>query len=51
MSILGRVKMDIVISDPRYVPPTDPGPFDRLLLRFINDPRDLPIAYLLCSTR
>ncbi len=39
--------MDLVISDPRYVPPTDPGPFDRLLLRFINDPRDLPIAYLL----
>jgi len=41
------VKTDLVITDPRYVPPTNPGAFDRLLLRFINDPRDLPIAYLL----
>lgn len=34
------------VTDPVYVPPTNPGPLDRFALSLIRDPKDLPFIWL-----
>jgi hypothetical protein len=41
--------MNIVVTDPTYPPPDRYGAFDRLALRAINDPRDLPFVRLIVA--
>jgi len=38
--------MQLAINDPVYVPKSQHNAFERFVLRFINDPRDLPFIYL-----
>jgi fatty acid desaturase len=35
------------VSDPVYTPPARPGPLDRLALRLLLDPRDLPFIHVM----
>jgi fatty acid desaturase len=39
--------MDLVLNDPTYRPPVTPSILQRVALRFINDPRDIPFLKLM----
>jgi hypothetical protein len=41
--------MNVAITDPTYAPARDPGPFDRLAIKLINDPRDVPFVRLIVT--